>query len=500
MFPEIFDLKDLDGKNGFAMHGTKSRAGLGFVSAAGDFNNDGVSDLLVTEANTLDPRNGGRGYILFGGDKWYKPHFKLEDVNGTNGFIIDGQNYTYSNGIGLYGSNLQDVNGDNVDDVIFSLTRTNRVGPSTAFVIYGSEDKNFDTYFDFKLLNGTGGIIIQGITNTGSINTRVGDINDDGISDILISEYISALGDYNSATIVYGSKDNFPYAEDGIINLGMDLGEIGARFMLYNGYRISQIPLAGIGDMNGDGIDDALVQGYGEMGVFYGSKNLTSKNIDQLDGKNGFKIEVSGQSPGNPAFFGKVGKGDINADGIDDLIFGNVFNGSAYVIYGSKKPFNSTYYIPEHLDGKNGFSLFHQGGIFSGFGRSVSMIGDINNDGIDDFFVGAINSTVYESMQTTQYIIFGNKKGFPAVMDPDELDGRNGFKITNQTQGDSPGIIYVDGIGDFNNDGIDDFAFGAPGVWYNGDGVSSYVYVDGQAYVIYGQNYSSAETQTEFLV
>ena len=47
-FPEIFHLADLNGQNGFKIDGESNSDNSGYsVSAAGDINGDGYSDLLI---------------------------------------------------------------------------------------------------------------------------------------------------------------------------------------------------------------------------------------------------------------------------------------------------------------------------------------------------------------------------------------------------------------------------------------------------------------------
>jgi hypothetical protein len=78
--------------------------------------------------------------------------------------------------------------------------------------------------------------------------------------------------------------------------------------------------------------------------------------------------------------------GDINGDGIDDVIIGATFvnssAGACYVVFGSSSGFNPSLNVSE-LNGSNGFAIY---GLEAGdvLGRSVSEAGDVNGDGIDD--------------------------------------------------------------------------------------------------------------------
>lgn len=83
----------------------------------------------------------------------------------------------------------------------------------------------------------------------------------------------------------------------------------------------------------------------------------------------------------------------------------------------------------DELDGNNGFRLPGLG-TSDQTGSSVTSIGDINGDGIDDLVVGArLADTVSAVDAGKVYVIFGNANGFPPVFDFNSLDGTNGFAL-----------------------------------------------------------------------
>ncbi|NES25069.1 MAG: hypothetical protein F6K41_40715, partial [Symploca sp. SIO3E6] len=108
--------------------------------------------------------------------------------------------------------------------------------------------------------------------------------------------------------------------------------------------------------------------------------------------------------------------GDINGDGIDDLIIGapnadpngNSDAGQSYVVFGSSNGFSSSLDL-SNLDGSNGFIL---NGIAVGdnSGISVSSAGDINSDGIDDLIIAAYLADINWNFEAGQdYVVFGNR-------------------------------------------------------------------------------------------
>ena len=174
-----------------------------------------------------------------------------------------------------------------------------------------------------------------------------------------------------------------------------------------------------------------------------------SLNLVDLDGSNGFVI--NGIDKDDRSGYSVSGAGDINGDGIDDLIIGArgaYPAGESYIVFGSLEGFNPSLELSA-LNGSNGFVI--NGIDINDFSNgSVSGAGDINGDGIDDLIVGS-------KYAGESYVVFGSKEGFNASLEPSDLNGNNGFVIKGII--DSGGFAgrTVSGAGDINGDGIEDF-------------------------------------------
>ena len=114
----------------------------------------------------------------------------LSDLNGTNGFLINGiAAYDYS---GSSVSNAGDINGDGIDDLIIGAPFASPNGISEAgqsYVVFGGRNLGSGGSLNLFDLNGTNGFLINGIAAAdflGSSVSNAGDINGDGIDDLII--------------------------------------------------------------------------------------------------------------------------------------------------------------------------------------------------------------------------------------------------------------------------------------------------------------------------
>jgi hypothetical protein len=278
----------------------------GSVSSAGDVNGDDFDDILI--GAILGGNNAGHRpgetYVVFGKGTEFDETIDLADLNGSDGFVLKGiSGYDYNGGSV---SSAGDVNDDGVDDILIGANGADANGfrdAGNTYVVFGKKtdnDADFAKAINLADLNGRDGFVLNGISTSDQAGRSVssaGDINGDGIDDILIG---SSNADVNGITsagntyLVFGKNTD----RDGDFAKAINLADLnGSDGFVFNGigkYNQSGGSVSSAGDVNGDDVDDILI-GAGNIGetyVVFGGATLLA-DFDAADGASDGSIDLS---------------------------------------------------------------------------------------------------------------------------------------------------------------------------------------------------------------
>ena len=441
------------------------------VASIGDLNRDGVQDIVVG-ANGDDAGGSGRGaiHIMFmNTDGSVDETVEIDDTT-TNGPSLGNNDH-----FGTSVTSIGDLNRDGIPDIAVGAYGDNAGGTNKGAV-------------HIMFMNTTGSVkstveINDDTTNGPSLNiddrfgssvTSIGDLDGDGVDDIIAGAdgddtggtdkgaihimFMNTTGSVKSTVEINDDTTNDPF-----LNIGDFFG----------------ISVASIGDLDRDGIPDIAVGAYEDD---TGGDNRGAIHIISLTSLfpsgNGFvdsTVEINDNTANGPSLsdgdaFGRsvASIGDLNRDGIPDIVVGayadnagGTDKGAIHIMFmnttGSVK---STVEINDNT--ANGPSL----STYDFFGLSVASIGDLNRDGIPDIAVGAAGDSTGGSSRGAIHIMFMNTDG--SVKSTVEInDNTANGPILNNTDFFGRSVAS---IGDLNRDGIPDIAVGATGDDAGGSG------------------------------
>ena len=380
----------MDGAADVTMTGESSNNSFGYsVSDAGDINGDGFADVYVGAYGYGTSK--GRAYLYYGGASMNN----AVDVFMTGEETLNYFGYSVSGG--------GDFNGDGFADMVT-----------------GAYGHNSNTGRAYVYTNTMTGVDIPDITMTGEAVqnffgqsvSNAGDVNNDGYDDIIIGAP-GRNSIFGRAYIFFGGiiPDNIPDVTFTAPNDGF-------------GYSVSSA-----GDVNDDGYDDVIV-GEPDMSkayIFYGGVSMN----------NVADVILNGEAAGGAFGLSVSSAGDVNGDGYEDVIVGDVdFGlgiGRAYIFYGG-------------VSMNNVSDVTMTGESIDFFSKPVSSAGDVNGDGYSDVIIGAAG---YEQDIARAFIYFGGAS----------MNNTSDLTITIGVIGEVA-LISVSSAGDVNDDGFSDVIIG----------------------------------------
>ena len=315
---------------------------LNQASSAGDVNGDGYDDLIIQRGYQYNYYN-------------FYPH-NLHIYYGSAIGIDTATKAELSYKSIQLSKHSGDINNDGFDDVLI-----------------GGENRIYFHYGRSSGINSIPDRVIE-YPDAGPLRvTFVGDINDDGFDDFAVPLGNSGTNRKSSVRIYYGSSMGLDTTKSQLLTIDP---KIQSHYYYYYPLSVSKAI-----DVNNDGIDDMIIgDPNGErLFIFYGSSDGLSDIPDKI-------INKPIPCPGNSRFGEDIeGVGDVNYDGIDDIVVGfDGYNHAFYIFYGSSTGVSESNFTSLTKYWYNYFDI------------SISAVGNFLNDCRNAFVINHdyINSSV----------------------------------------------------------------------------------------------------------
>ena len=353
-------------------------AGFGTsVSAAGDIDGDGYGDIVI---GAMHYDNGedeeGAAFVYFGSPAGIHAIPTKLESNKTGAWF------------GCAVTHAGDLNDDGFSEIVIgAMNYSNGQSEEGALYIFPGSSAGPNTA-GLRIIESD-----QEDARLGNAISSAGDLNGDGLDDIVAGAY--SLGDYDAGAVFigYGKAKSLD-------SLTLECIK-GTQDQAHFGWDVS-----GAGDVNGDGFHDLIVgahgydNGDGAVDVYYGSATgITQANVTHLYAHETGMAAAMGESV--------AGAGDLNGDGFSDVVAGepwfidensSVLTGLALIYYGS----------PTGIDPSPQRITSNPNDTYDFFGWAVAAAGDVNADGYGDMIIGSPNFSSGQTDADAAFVYYGN--------------------------------------------------------------------------------------------
>jgi len=407
------------------------------VDGAGDMNGDGYDDILVgAKYADIDQvvSNEGKAWVIYG------PTSGFHGLGGADAILYGEAENDY---LGQAVAGVGDVNADGLDDILVGAP-DNDDGGSGAGKVYLVLGEPSATMSAEATITGRNPADAFGEAVAGGAS-----VNGDAYDDILIgaSEAEDGGGNSGAAYLFHGPLSGAKAAE---LANAIFYGAPGDRA----GYSVDVV-----GDTNDDGFGEVLVGAFADddNGNESGAAYLFHGPLSGSMSMGAADASFVGEAGDDAAGYSVADAGDVDGDGLHDILVGAYGNddagstaGKVYLMYG---PHSGSMI----LSGADASFTGLAAGDRLGF-RALDGAGDVNDDGYDDVLIGASYAS---SEKGEAYVLYGPLYGDMSVSSAN-------VRLLGENADDNAGIA-VGGAGDTDGDGYDDILVGAMGYDYLGN-------------------------------
>ncbi len=461
---------------------------IGQTATTGDVNGDSHPDLIVgaSTASNNSRSASGSAYVFFS--------TLIDDVGATTGNNLDlatGTNYNIRYDGAVAGDYIGqtattgDVNGDSHPDLIVgasTASNNSRSASGSAYVFFSTliDDVGATTGNNLDLATGTNYNIRYDGAVAGDYmgqSVTTGDVNSDGYSDMIAQTQASSGDDL--VYILFSTLIDDVGATTGN---NFDLATSTNYSARFDGAPSLGTYVDGrlaIGDVNGDGIDDLVIGGV-SIYVIFGGQHPTGNRLLTVAGN--YNIRYNSVST-------HIAIGDVNGDGFSDLVIGSSsasnnsrsYSGSVYVFFSTLiDDVGATTGNNKDLATGTNYNIRYDGAVAEDTLGSAVVIGDVNGDSHPDLIVGApyaSNNSRFHSGSV--YVFFSTLIDDVGATTGNDKDLATGTNYNIRYDGVVTSGYYGEALftGDVNGDGYADLVLGNGNTSYNSRAYSGSAYV-----------------------
>jgi hypothetical protein len=495
--PPVIDLAvapGLESTPTLRVYGAKRGDQLGYYGlpgmAFGDLNRDGVDDLIVGayRANEV--------YVFYGAPQDRTVVLDLSAGQEETG--VTRINYPDPGHDG-FGRSVAcgDFNGDGCDDLAIGMSPENHGHTGKAFIVFGGLDQpgttvNLGSPEMTQLVTEINNSVR--VTQTGTALSS-GDINGDGLDDLLLSAPANWSTEFAKVFVIYGAS-GLPGTT---IRLGRGPAPGETHIIDAGDDNVAGWSLSS-GDVNADGFDDVTIgapigprvggQRVGSAYVVFGHPELRGTTVDLAadPAASGFtRFRANDQD----LFLGQgVANADIDGDGYSDVLLASYL--FSHVFYGDSLSQGTVVDVPTEVTDNSITQIVN---LWDLSVQAMSVTGaDVNGDGRDDIiagFAGDPPDVSNRGRAGSVQVIWGRPelRGLTVNLVENESD----INVRGANRGDWFGMSSL-GAGDHDRDGFADF--GAAGPWGDSPFIEQQDDESGYAALVFGAGSAMEATAT----